>query len=77
MKQKIKVGDVVMYSREFLKSSGQITGNVGFDVGIVKGIKSYGGSFVLAVIKWKLGACPTRVNVFNLVLKNRIHLESV
>ena len=76
MKIKINVGDIVKYSRKFLQSTAQLTGDVPFDVGVVTKIDNYGGDFILATIVWKLDS-PRRVNVGNLVLKSRVHLEPV
>lgn len=62
---KIKVGDKVAYSRTFLQSTGQYTGDVPFARGIVKALKAY-GEMVLATIEWDKPDIPEKVNVANL-----------
>lgn len=64
---RIKVGDKVAYSANFLRNTGQIAGESGHARGIVKSIKSYGKSFVLAEVDWDCDE-PTNVHVANLAI---------
>ncbi|MCY2985011.1 MAG: hypothetical protein NTY15_15410 [Planctomycetota bacterium] len=61
----IAVGDKVCYSRTFLQSTGQLTGDVPFARGIVTAIESLGET-KLAAIDWDNPDMPQRVNVANL-----------
>jgi hypothetical protein len=61
----IAVGDKVCYSRTFLQSTGQQTGDVPFARGIVTAIESLGET-KLAAIDWDHADMPQRVNVANL-----------
>ncbi len=70
---KFSTGDTVMFSRNFLKSTSQHTGEKPFLVGNVQTIEDLGGC-VLAFIKWSNGTSG-KVNIKNLVLKNKLHLE--
>ena len=72
----IDTGDTVKYSRAFLQSTGMLTGPVPFATGKVIGMKQLGkGGLILAAIKWDTPDLPEWVNVKNLVLKSRLHLE--
>jgi len=59
------VGDKVCYSRTFLQSTGQQTGDVPFARGIVTAIEPLGET-KLAVIAWDKPDFPERVNIVNL-----------
>jgi len=71
---KIGVGDTVKYSRNFLRSIGEYGGSLPRAKGVVTGIKNLGG-LKLAVIDWDDPDVPEKVNVKNLVLVSRMHLE--
>ena len=76
-KDEIAVGDKVKYSRKFLQSIGDYT-SLGHLTGVViKLEKVSGGEITLAEIKWNDGEAPSKVNVKNLVLKSKLHLEPV
>ena len=70
----IAVGDRVCYSRTFLQSTGQITGDLPFARGTVTELKPL-GEITLAVIDWGDSEIPSKVNVANLskVDKDRGH----
>jgi hypothetical protein len=72
-----KAGDRVMFAREFLQSTGQITGKVPFAVGTVKSVKPFGhtSKTALVAVDWD-GSGPGRVSSANLVLESELHLES-
>jgi hypothetical protein len=61
----VKVGDKVMYSRQWLRSTGQHTGEICFAKGTVKELKAI-GEVTLAVIDWGGADLPEKVNVMNL-----------
>jgi hypothetical protein len=61
----IKTGDRVAYSRQWLRSTGQMTGEVPQARGTVVSTEPL-GSLTLAVIDWNLPELPTRVNIKNL-----------
>ena len=72
----IKVGSRVCFSRTFLRNTGQFTGRVPFAVGSVEALEDLGGDLVIAFIRWDDGV-EGRVNVKNLILSGRKHLEPV
>jgi len=65
----IQTGDTVAYSKQFLQSTGQLTGDTPFARGKVTGLTTL-GSLVLAEIAWEGSAdradLPGKVNVKNL-----------
>ncbi len=62
----VQVGDTVAYSKRFLQSTGQNTGDAPQARGKVAGLTTLGSS-VLAEIEWNDGAdLPGKVNVKNL-----------
>lgn len=68
----IAVGDKVKYSRHFLQSIGSFT-ELGHWTGTVKDVRSMGG-LKLAEVEWDNGD-TMKVNINNLVLVSRLHLE--
>ena len=72
--QSIKVGDIVGYSKQFLQSTGQHTGDVPFARGKVTDLLSLGGDVTLAQIDWDHDGLPSRVNIENLSTIKQIQL---
>jgi hypothetical protein len=70
----LMVGDIVKYSRAFLQSTGMYTGSVPHATGKIINLSGT-KDFILATIEWNDPDLPKRVNVKNLVLKSRLHLE--
>jgi hypothetical protein len=70
----LMVGDIVKYSRAFLQSTGMYTGSVPHASGKIINLSGT-KDFILATIEWNDPDLPKRVNVKNLVLKARLHLE--
>ena len=64
--QAIKVGDTVGYSKQFLQSTGQYTGDVPLARGKVTALHPIGSDVTLAEIDWDRPDIPPRVNVKNL-----------
>lgn len=76
----LKVGDRVRYSRLFLRSTGQYTGDVPFAKGRITGIEVLGPASDpeatrLAHIDWENCDCPKRVALFNLSRVGRLEPE--
>ncbi len=64
---KIKAGDRIAYSVQFLKSIGMSHGEMAHARGTITAIKSYSKTLNLAEIAWEKNAgMPERVNVCNL-----------
>lgn len=61
----IHVGDTVCYSRQFLRNTGQQTGDIPFARGKVTSLIKLGET-MLAEIEWNQPDVPPRVNVANL-----------
>ena len=64
--QPIQVGDIVGYSKAFLQSTGQYTGDAPFARGKVIALQPLGADILLAEIDWVKPDLPSRVNVNNL-----------
>lgn len=72
--QSIMVGDVVGYSKHFLQSAGQYTGDVPFARGKVTALLQLGSETMLAEIDWDKPDLPPRVNIKNLSTIRQIQL---
>jgi hypothetical protein len=72
--QPIQVGDTVGYSKGFLQSTGQHTGDVPFARGKVTALHPVGTETILAEIEWDRPDMPTRVNTTNLSTIRQIQL---
>jgi len=72
--QAIQVGDTVAYSKAFLQSTGQYTGDVPHARGKVTALKELGKEVTLAEIEWDKPDLPARVNVKNLTTARGIAL---
>lgn len=72
--QPIQVGDTVGYSKQFLQSTGQYTGEVPFARGRVIALHQIGNNVVLAEIDWNNDDLPPRVNAKNLSTVKQIQL---
>lgn len=62
----MKVGDRVRYSPQWLKNTGQQTGDICFAKGIIEGILILSKETSIAVIEWDTPGLPDKVNVKNL-----------
>ena len=60
------MGDKVCYSRDFLRSTGQFTGDTPHARGIVTALVPLGQTTMLAEINWDTPELPPRVNTANL-----------
>jgi len=72
--QPIQVGDIVGYSKAFLQSTGQYTGDAPFARGKVTSLHPLGTETILAEIEWDKPDLPSRVNVRNLSTARQITL---
>jgi hypothetical protein len=72
--QPIQVGDIVGYSKAFLQSTGQYTGDAPFARGKVTALHPLGSETILAEIEWDKPDLPDRVNVKNLSTARQITL---
>jgi hypothetical protein len=70
----INVGDTVAYSKTFLQSTGQYTGNVPHARGKVLALHQLSPETTLAEIEWEKPDLPSRVNVKNLSTKQQIQM---
>jgi len=73
---KVYIGTRVAYTRDFLRSTGQFTGDAPFLRGEVIDIMNL-NQLRLALVKWDGFEEPRTINIKNLIPVNRIHLESV
>lgn len=68
----ITIGSYVKYSRNWLKSTGNFTGNLPRGIGKVINIEKLGKDLQLAIIQWNYKDIPDKVNVKNLILSDKI-----
>ena len=73
----LKVGDIVKYSSQWLRSAGIFTGDICFASGRIIALEPLGKTSTLAVIDWQNPNIPDRVLTSNLVLASKLHLERV
>jgi hypothetical protein len=66
MKNQIAVGDKVAYSAEWLRSTGQVAGEIGHARGVVTDITAHSKTFVLATVDWGTDEFPKAVLLANL-----------
>lgn len=72
----VREGDVVMYARAWLRSTGQLTGDVPFRRGRVVRVEGWlGKPAALATVQWDGARYESRALVCNLVRADRLHLE--
>ncbi len=64
--QPINVGDTVRYSADWLRSTGNITGDLPFAKGTVTALQVLSPDVTLATIDWQNPDIPGKVNVRNL-----------
>jgi len=69
----IRAGDIVTYSKIWLHSTRQLTGEISVARGRVKSLIPF-GSQVLAEIEWNAPNLPQRVNVKNLSHANDVQV---
>ena len=70
-----KLGDYVCYSREWRRSTGNITGELPIRSGRIINMKDL-GSCKLAIVEWTRQDIPTKENVKNLIRLDERLLES-
>jgi len=75
MTKSFQLGDRVMYAREFLRNTGQMTGEVPFDVGTVINIKAKGEECEVCAVQWDSDR-RYLVRSSNLIRESEKHLES-
>lgn len=71
--RQINVGDTVGFSKAFLQSTGQYTGDVPFARGRVKSLRTYGDT-TIAEVEWDTPDMAKLVNVVNLTTTRGIQL---
>ena len=72
----MKPGDRVCFARHFLRNTMQHTGDVPFAVGTVEEIDDY-GDYSIVQVNWDNLEGHKSVNMNNLILADRKHLEKV
>lgn len=78
MNQLFKLGDVVLYSRQFLRATGQLAGDAPSARGRVIRLEPISKGLDVALIEWPPGSdLPSKVLTSNLVRADRLHLERV
>jgi hypothetical protein len=61
----VQIGDTVAYSKQFLQSTWQYTGDAPLARGKITGLATLGDT-VLAEVEWDRGELPGKLNVRNL-----------
>lgn len=75
--QKLTVGDRVMFSKHFLRSTGQTTGEVPFAEGTIISICSFGkhSTMLMAYVNWNNPNIPNKINLNNLVRMGTLEID--
>lgn len=78
MNQLFKLGDVVLYSRQFLRATGWLAGDKPFAHGRIIRLEPISAGLDFALVQWPPGCVfPPKVLTSNLVRADRLHLERV
>ena len=73
-----KVGDTVLYSRQFLRAVGMMTGDAPFARGRIIRLEPISKGLDFALVEWPRGCpFPPKVLTSNLVRADKVHLERV
>lgn len=72
----LQIGDRVAYSKNFLKSTGQYTGDIPFARGIVTAIQFIAPTYSLVTVDWNNTDIPGKVCHSNLVKIKHIAADS-
>lgn len=72
--QRIQVGDTVGYSKQFLQSIGQYTGDAPLARGVVTALHPVSSELTLVEIEWNKPDLPSKVNIKNLSAVRQIQL---
>lgn len=62
----LQVGDKVRYSSEWLRNTGQQTGEICFAIGVVTSVRNLSKEPVIATVDWNDSDLPSHINVKNL-----------
>lgn len=77
MTQIFKIGDRVQYARQWLRSTGQLTGDIPHAKGRIIGLSPVSAGLDIATIEWNTPGLSAKVLTSNLVREDREHLERV
>lgn len=77
MTQLFKIGDRVQYTRQWLRSTGQLAGDIPHATGRIIGLAPVSNGLDIATIEWNRPGLSTKVLTSNLTRADRIHLERV
>ena len=78
MNQLFKLGDVVLYSRQFLRATGQLASDTPFARGRIIRLEPVSKGLDFALVEWPPGCVfPPKVLTSNLVRADLLHLERV
>ncbi len=73
-----KIGDSVLYSRTFLRATGQLAGDAPFARGRIISLEPISRGIDFALVEWPAGCgFPPKVLTTNLVRADRLHMERV
>jgi hypothetical protein len=72
-----KIGDRVQYARQWLRSTGQLAGDVPHATGRIIGLSPVSAGLDIATIEWNTPGLSAKVLTSNLVREDRKHLERV
>lgn len=72
-----KIGDRVQYARQWLRSTGQLAGDVPHATGRIISLSPVSNGLDIATIEWNRPGLSAKVLTSNLVREDRKHLERV
>lgn len=72
-----KVGDRVQYARQWLRSTGNLAGDIPHATGRIIGLAPVSAGLDIATIEWNTAGLSAKVLTSNLVREDRKYLERV
>jgi hypothetical protein len=72
-----KIGDRVQYARAWLRSTGQLAGDIPHATGRIISLAPVSNGLDIATIEWNTAGLSAKVLTSNLVREDRKHLERV
>ena len=77
MNQIFKIGDRVQYARQWLRSTGQLTGDIPHAKGRIIGLSPVSNGLDIATIEWNTAGLSAKVLTSNLIREDRKQFERV
>lgn len=77
MNQIFKIGDRVQYTRQWLRATGNLAGDIPHATGRIIGLSPVSAGLDIATIEWNIAGLSAKVLTSNLVREDRKQFERV